>query len=210
MQTPLITEVTNYLRAGTLAQGTKAEYQTTLNKWKEWGNGVPLETLGRREIREFLDWVHSQAIAEEGLNPGRTANKARPSACHHCVGLGPGFDRLVAALSESQGTAGHCRSPLPDQGGVECSLLRYLPDEAPQRLGSRIRSDAIGDALWSCFSIMAWIPEPFGNRHHTTSQFFGGTSVGTSSRLIGTSSSSRAGAGSSTSESRQARRSIGP
>ena len=55
MPTSLSTAVTNYLRAGTLAQGTKAEYQTTLNKWKEWGNGVPLETLGRKEIREFLD-----------------------------------------------------------------------------------------------------------------------------------------------------------
>ena len=77
MLTSLSTAVTNYLWAGTLAQGTKAEYQTTLNKWREWGNGVPLETLGRKEIREFFDWVHSQAIAEEGLNPGRTANKAR-------------------------------------------------------------------------------------------------------------------------------------
>src|SRR5687768_13661846 len=77
MPTSLNTAVTNYLRAGTLAQGTKAEYQTTLNKWREWGNGVPLETLGRKEIREFLDWVYSQAVAEEGLNPGRTANKAR-------------------------------------------------------------------------------------------------------------------------------------
>jgi hypothetical protein len=33
--------------------------------------------LQRRNIREFLDWVHERAIAQEGTNPGRTANKAR-------------------------------------------------------------------------------------------------------------------------------------
>lgn len=77
MQTSLKTAVTNYLLAGNHAKGTKAEYQTTLNKWQEWGNGVSLETMGRKEIREFLDWVHSRAIAEDGSNPGRTANKAR-------------------------------------------------------------------------------------------------------------------------------------
>jgi hypothetical protein len=77
MPTTLKTAVTSYLRAGTLAHGTKAEYQTTLNKWKQWGNGVALEKLGRKEIRDFLDWVHSQAIDDEGSNPGRNANKAR-------------------------------------------------------------------------------------------------------------------------------------
>jgi integrase len=77
MQTSLRTAVTSYLQAGNHAKGTKAEYQTTLNKWQEWGNGVSLENLGRKEIREFLDWVHSRAVAEDGSNPGRTANKAR-------------------------------------------------------------------------------------------------------------------------------------
>jgi hypothetical protein len=77
MPTSFTTAVTNYLRAGTLAQGSKAEYHTTLNKWQQWGNGVPLENLGRKELREFLEWVHTQAVAEEGSNPGRTANKAR-------------------------------------------------------------------------------------------------------------------------------------
>jgi hypothetical protein len=38
---------------------------------------VPIDRLGRKEIREFLDWVYDQAIADEGTNPGRTANKAR-------------------------------------------------------------------------------------------------------------------------------------
>jgi hypothetical protein len=77
METTFLTAVSNYLGASELAQGTKAEYQTTLNKWKQWGKGGPIEKLGRREIREFLDWVHSQAVEEGGTNPGRTANKAR-------------------------------------------------------------------------------------------------------------------------------------
>ena len=33
--------------------------------------------MGRREIREFLDWIHARAMAEDGTNPGRTSNKAR-------------------------------------------------------------------------------------------------------------------------------------
>ena len=69
--------VTNYLRAGKPAQGTRTEYLTTLRKWKDWGNGVPIEKLGRKEIREFLDWVYELAVTEEGINPGRTTNKAR-------------------------------------------------------------------------------------------------------------------------------------
>jgi hypothetical protein len=38
---------------------------------------MPIEKLGRKEIREFLDWVYDLAVAEHGTNPGRTANKAR-------------------------------------------------------------------------------------------------------------------------------------
>ena len=37
----------------------------------------PIEELRRKEIREFLDWVYEHAVADEGTNPGRTANKAR-------------------------------------------------------------------------------------------------------------------------------------
>jgi integrase len=77
MSTTLKTAVTNYQRSGSPARGTRAEYQTTLRKWKEWGGGVPIEKLGRKEIREFLDWVYERAVTEEGANPGRTANKAR-------------------------------------------------------------------------------------------------------------------------------------
>jgi hypothetical protein len=46
-------------------------------KWEKWGRGPPIEALQHKEIREFLDWVHERALAEDGTNPGRTANKAR-------------------------------------------------------------------------------------------------------------------------------------
>lgn len=77
MPTTLKAAISTYVRSANLAQGTKAEYQTTLSKWKQWGNGVPLEKLSRKEIREFLDWVHEQAVTDNGTNPGRTTNKAR-------------------------------------------------------------------------------------------------------------------------------------
>ena len=77
MVTTFKAAVTKYLRAGSAAHGTVAEYQTTLTKWKEWGRSVPLEQLGRTEIRGFLEWVFERAVTEHGKNPGRTANKAR-------------------------------------------------------------------------------------------------------------------------------------
>jgi hypothetical protein len=46
-------------------------------KWERWGGGGPIEQLRRKDVREFLDWVHEQAVNDEGTNPGRTANKAR-------------------------------------------------------------------------------------------------------------------------------------
>jgi hypothetical protein len=69
--------VAKYLAAGNPARGTRDEYQTTLRKLKEWGSGVAIEQFGRKEIREFLDCVYERAVADEGTNPGRTANKAR-------------------------------------------------------------------------------------------------------------------------------------
>lgn len=71
------TAVSKYLAAKRPARGTQDEYQTTLTKWNQWGGGVPIEQLERKEIREFLDWVHERATSHEGKNPGRTANKAR-------------------------------------------------------------------------------------------------------------------------------------
>ena len=77
MSTTLKTVVVKYLRAGRPARGTRDAYHTTLRKWKQWGGGVPIENLGRKEIREFLDWVYERAVMHEGTNPGRTTNKAR-------------------------------------------------------------------------------------------------------------------------------------
>ena len=77
MPTTLKTAITKYLRAGNPARGTRDEYYTTLKKWTEWGGGVPIEKLGRKEVRKFLDWVHERAVSQEGTNPGRTSNKAR-------------------------------------------------------------------------------------------------------------------------------------
>ncbi|MHB8898169.1 MAG: hypothetical protein ACYC6Y_05440 [Thermoguttaceae bacterium] len=77
MSTTLETAVTKYLSGPCPARGTRKEYRTTLAKWAQWGGGVAIENLGRKEIREFLDWVYEHAVADEGTNPGRTANKAR-------------------------------------------------------------------------------------------------------------------------------------
>jgi hypothetical protein len=76
MATTLKAAVENYLRAKSLARGTRNEYFSTLRKWGQWGGGVPIEELWK-DVREFLDWVYEHAIAEEGTNPGRTSNKAR-------------------------------------------------------------------------------------------------------------------------------------
>jgi hypothetical protein len=77
MPTTLESIATKYLRSGSPAQRTREEYATTLHKWSRWGSAVPLEHLGRKEIREFLDWVHEDAIARQARNPGRTSNKVR-------------------------------------------------------------------------------------------------------------------------------------
>lgn len=77
MPTTLNTAVTRYLRANNRASTTRSEYRTTLKKWTEWANGVPIDKLGRKEVREFLDWVYERAVSDEGGNPGRTSNKAR-------------------------------------------------------------------------------------------------------------------------------------
>lgn len=77
MPTTLESVVANYLRSGNPAQRTREEYATTLRKWSRWSGAVPLENLGKKEIREFLDWVQQDAAGRHGSNPGRTANKVR-------------------------------------------------------------------------------------------------------------------------------------
>lgn len=77
MPTTLESVVANYLRSGNLAQRTREEYSTTPRKWSRWSGAVPLENLGKKEIREFFDWVQEDAAGWHGSNPGRTANKVR-------------------------------------------------------------------------------------------------------------------------------------
>lgn len=77
MSTALQNAVESYARARNLSSGTRGEYAATVKKSTKWGHAIPIEQLTRKDLREFLDWVHEQAVAEEGANPGRTANKAR-------------------------------------------------------------------------------------------------------------------------------------
>ena len=77
MSTTLQSAVESYARARNLSRGTRNEYAATVKKWTQWGHAIPIKQLTRKDVREFLDWVHEQAIAEKGANPGRTANKAR-------------------------------------------------------------------------------------------------------------------------------------
>jgi hypothetical protein len=77
MTMPLKHAVETYLRAKTVSRGTRNEYFSTLRKWEQWGAITPIEELQRKDIREFLDWVHERAVVQAGTNPGRTANKAR-------------------------------------------------------------------------------------------------------------------------------------
>ena len=37
------------------------------------GRGGPVDQLSRKDIREFLDWVHERAVRDQGTNPDRTA-----------------------------------------------------------------------------------------------------------------------------------------
>jgi hypothetical protein len=91
MQTTLKAAVEGYLRSKALSRGTRNEYFSTLKKWDQWGGGGPIEQLQRKGVREFLDWVYEHAVADEGTNPGRTANKAR-AHLRPFVGLGTGAD----------------------------------------------------------------------------------------------------------------------
>jgi integrase len=77
MPVSLEAAIERYVTARRLSSGTRSEYFCTLRKWKEWGGAAPLDQLGRREIRDFLDWVYQLAVEQEGTNPGRTTNKSR-------------------------------------------------------------------------------------------------------------------------------------
>lgn len=77
MSTNLETAIESYLKAKDLSRATNSAYTSTLKKWNDWGNGIPIEELRRKDIRSFLDWVFEHAVDHEGTNPGRTTNKAR-------------------------------------------------------------------------------------------------------------------------------------
>ncbi len=77
MSTTVKDLVQSYLRAGRPSRGTRDTYLSTVKKWEQWGDGTAIEQLGRKEIREFLDWAYERAFMQGGANPGRTANKAR-------------------------------------------------------------------------------------------------------------------------------------
>ena len=77
MPTTLKNATKKYVKARDLSLGTRREYQTTIAKWQRWKGRVSIERLDRPTIREFLSWVHDQAVADGGTNPGRTSNKAR-------------------------------------------------------------------------------------------------------------------------------------
>lgn len=77
MPTTFRNAVNKYFRARNLKPGTRGEYLTTVAKWQKWNGGVTIERLDRSTIRQFLSWVHDNAVEKGGSNPGRTANKAR-------------------------------------------------------------------------------------------------------------------------------------
>jgi integrase len=75
--------VDRYLDASGAAEGTRLSYRTTAKRWEEWSSCHRcLTPKGARavtadDLRDFLRWVHEQAIAAGDGNPGRTANKRR-------------------------------------------------------------------------------------------------------------------------------------
>ncbi len=66
------------LKARSLSPATGVEYRSTLSKWKEWNKEVPIESIGRSEVREFLDWVYDRATESKGgrgTSGGRLRNR---------------------------------------------------------------------------------------------------------------------------------------
>ena len=106
MSTTLQSAVESYARARNLSRGTRNEYAATVKKWITWNHAIPIEQLSRKDIREFLDWVHEKAIVEEG-------NKSRPHvkqssgepASSSIAGVGAGSAGNFAPLSSATGTA---------------------------------------------------------------------------------------------------------
>ena len=81
MQTNLDAAVDRYLRAKPLSRGTRNEYHSTLRKWGQWGGGGPIEQLQRKDVREFLDWVHERSGPRRSRDRDRWSSSgwSRPS-----------------------------------------------------------------------------------------------------------------------------------
>ena len=101
MTIPLRTAIDNYLPAKSLSRGTRNEYASTVMKREQWGGGVPIEDLRRKDVREFLDWVHERAVADESTNPAARRTRPASTARRPVVGLGAGTDRRPAAVPQA-------------------------------------------------------------------------------------------------------------
>ena len=55
----------SFARVKGLFRGSRNEYLSTSKKWERWGGGGPSEQLRRKDVCEFLDWVHEQAVNDE-------------------------------------------------------------------------------------------------------------------------------------------------
>jgi hypothetical protein len=199
MQTTFKAAVESYLRAKAVSHGTRNEYFSTLRKWERWGGGVPIEELQRKDVRAFLDWVYERAVADEGTNPGRTANKAR--------------EHLRAVVSwawEQELIESPPRFPKPreqrDVAGrhyltkAEINALYFATHSMPRPRGwySPVPIGRYWRAAWSCSSTTASILAPSGSPRPSTSRFSGGTCRGSGTRQTVRSRNSRSGGGSST------------
>ncbi len=171
--------VTSYLRARSLSAATGVEYRSTLSKWSAWGKGVPLASIGRSEVREFLDWVHERAVANEGSNPGRTANKCREHL--RAVLSWAWEEELVETLPRFP------KSKLQrDIAGrhyltkTELNALYFATYQLPRPRGwhQRLTLVGIGEVPWCFSSTTDWILVLFGNGSQFTSRSCGETCVG--------------------------------
>lgn len=127
MQTNLDAAVNRYLLSKTLSRGIRNEYISTIRKWEQWGCGVPIEEIQRKDIREFLDWVYERRTDRE------QSPRAPPRS--PLVGVGAGGDRHPATLPQAMGAARCGGSTLLDESRDQRPLLRDAPDEETPWLG---------------------------------------------------------------------------
>ncbi len=172
------------------------------------GHSVPIEQLSRKEIREFLDWVHEQAVAEKGSNPGRTVNKARENL--RAVLSWAWEQDLLETLPrfppprEQQDVAG--RHYLTKS---EINALYFATYQLKRPRGWRTASRlaVTGGALWLCSSTMDWTQERSGNRLLSMNPSSGDTSPGINTHPMDVRRTHADGDGFIFGESRLARRS---